>query len=84
MEQVESHTRINENGRVVIPASFRRALGIQPGDTVVLRIENNELRMTTLRRRLAKAQQLVRKHVTQATSLVDELIAERREAARRE
>lgn len=84
MEQVESHTRINENGRVVIPASFRRALGIQPGDTVVLRIENNELRMTTLRQRLAKAQQLVRKHVTQATSLVDELIAERREAARRE
>jgi AbrB family looped-hinge helix DNA binding protein len=84
MEQVESHTRINENGRVVIPASFRRALGIQPGDTVVLRIENNELRMTTLRQRLAKAQQLVRKHVTQTTSLVDELIAERREAARRE
>ena len=84
MEQVESHTRINENGRVVIPASFRRALGIQPGDTVVLRIENNELRMTTLRQRLAKAQQLVRKHVKQSTSLVDELIAERREAARRE
>jgi AbrB family looped-hinge helix DNA binding protein len=84
MEQIESHTRINENGRVVIPASFRRALGIQPGDTVVLRIENNELRMTTLRQRLAKAQQLVRKHVKQSTSLVDELIAERREAARRE
>jgi AbrB family looped-hinge helix DNA binding protein len=84
MEAIESHTRINENGRVVIPASFRRALGIQPGDTVVLRIENNELRMTTLRQRLAKAQQLVRKHVKQSTSLVDELIAERREAARRE
>lgn len=84
MEELESHTRINENGRVVIPASFRRALGIQPGDTVVLRIENNELRLTTLRQRLAKAQQLVRRHVARTTSLVDELIAERREAARRE
>jgi len=84
MEETESHTRINENGRVVIPASFRRALGIQPGDTVVLRIEENELRMTTLRQRLAKAQQLVRKHVARSTSLVDELIAERREAAKRE
>ena len=84
MEDSESHTRINENGRLVIPAAFRRALGIQPGDTVVLRIENNELRMTTLRQRLAKAQQLVRKHVARTTSLVDELIAERREAARRE
>jgi AbrB family looped-hinge helix DNA binding protein len=84
MEITESLTRINENGRVVIPASFRRALGIQSGDTVVLRIENDELRITSLRQRLAKAQQLVHKHVPSSTSLVDELIAERREAARRE
>jgi AbrB family looped-hinge helix DNA binding protein len=84
MNITESLTRINENGRVVIPASFRRALGIQSGDTVVLRIEDNELRITTLRQRLAKAQQIVRKHVPPTTSLVDELIAERREAARRE
>jgi AbrB family looped-hinge helix DNA binding protein len=84
MSQTESITRINENGRVVIPASFRRALGIRTGDTIVLRIENDELRITTLRQRLAKAQQIVRKHITPTTSLVDELIAERREAARRE
>jgi AbrB family looped-hinge helix DNA binding protein len=84
MNLEESHTRINENGRIVIPSSFRRALGIQSGDTVVLRIENDELRVTTLRQRLAKAQQLVRAHVAPGTSLVDELIAERREAARRE
>jgi len=84
MDAKESLTRINQNGRVVIPASFRRALGIQSGDTVVLRIENDELRITTLRQRLAKAQQLVHKHVPRTISLVDELIAERREAARRE
>jgi AbrB family looped-hinge helix DNA binding protein len=84
MEDTERHATINENGRIVIPASFRRVLGIRPGDTIVLRIENDELRMTTLRQRLAKAQQLVRKHVARNTSLVDELIAERREAARRE
>jgi AbrB family looped-hinge helix DNA binding protein len=84
MDSHESHTRINENGRVVIPASFRRALGIRPGEAVVLRIENDELRITTLRQRLAKARQLVRAHVARTTSLVDELIAERREAARRE
>jgi AbrB family looped-hinge helix DNA binding protein len=80
----ESHTRVNENGRIVIPTSFRRALGISSGDTVVLRIENDELRITTLRQRLAKAQQLVRDHVAPTRSLVDELIAERRKAARRE
>jgi AbrB family looped-hinge helix DNA binding protein len=80
----ESRARINENGRIVIPSSFRRALGISSGDTVVLRIENDELRITTLRQRLAKAQKLIRKHVAPTTSLVDELIADRREAARRE
>jgi AbrB family looped-hinge helix DNA binding protein len=80
----ERHTRINENGRVVIPASFRRALGIQPGETVVLRLEDDELRITTLRQRLAKAQQLVRAHVPPTTCLADEIIAERREAERRE
>jgi AbrB family looped-hinge helix DNA binding protein len=84
MDISESRVRINENGRVVIPASFRRALGINSGDTIVLRIENNELKLTTLRQRLAKAQQLLRKHVPASTSLVDELIAERREAAKRE
>jgi AbrB family looped-hinge helix DNA binding protein len=84
MDIKESHARINENGRLVIPASFRRALGIAAGDTVVLRLDNDELTITTLRSRLKRAQQIVRKHVPRSVSLVDELIAERREAARRE
>jgi hypothetical protein len=42
------------------------------------------LRITTLKRRIQQAQRLVRKHVKPGKSLVDELIAERREAARNE
>jgi len=80
----ENWQRVNENGRVVIPASFRKALGINIGDEVVLRMEDDELRITTLKRRVERAQRLVRKHVKRGTSLVDELIAERREAARNE
>jgi AbrB family looped-hinge helix DNA binding protein len=80
----ETRQRVNENGRVVIPASFRKALGINIGDEVVLRVEDDELRITTLKRRVERAQRLVRKHVKRGTSLVDELIAERREAARNE
>ena len=76
--------RVNENGRVVIPASFRKRLGIRVGDEVVLRIEGDELRIATLQRNLERAQWLVRKRVRPGTSLVDELIAERREAAGRE
>jgi AbrB family looped-hinge helix DNA binding protein len=80
----ETRQRVNENGRVVIPASFRKALGINIGDEVILRMEDDELRITTLKRRVERAQRLVRKHVKRGTSLVDELIDERREAARNE
>jgi AbrB family looped-hinge helix DNA binding protein len=80
----EVRARVNENGRVVIPALFRKALGIAAGDEVVLRIEDDELRIATLKQRLARAQRLVRQRVKRGTSLVDQLIAERREAARRE
>lgn len=82
--KVKGHTRVDSNGRVVIPASFRRALGIESGAAVILRIENDELRITSPRQRLAKAQRLIREHVAPNTSLVDELIAERRDATRRE
>jgi AbrB family looped-hinge helix DNA binding protein len=80
--KLKTRRRVNENGRVVIPASFRKRLGIRIGDEVVLQIEDDELRIITLKRNIERAQGLVRKHVKPGTSLVDELIAERREAAR--
>jgi AbrB family looped-hinge helix DNA binding protein len=82
--ETQARLRINENGRVVIPASFRKALGINPGDEVLLRLEDDELRITTMKHRIARAQRQVRKYVKPGVSLVDELIAERREAAKRE
>jgi len=83
MEQ-ETRTRVNENGRVVIPSSFRKALGIEVGDEVVLRIEDDELRITTQQRRIQKAQRRARQYVKRRASLVDELLAERRESAKHE
>jgi AbrB family looped-hinge helix DNA binding protein len=80
----ETRARVNENGRVVIPAAFRKALGITVGDEVVLRIADDELRISTLKRRIERAQRIVRHHVKPGVSLADELIAERREAAKRE
>ena len=81
---VETRMRINENGRVVIPASYRKALGIKAGDEVILRMEDDELRITTMNRRLERARRRIRKDVKPGVSLADELIAERREAAKRE
>ena len=79
----ESRIRVNENGRVVIPAAYRKALGIKAGDEVILRMEDDELRITTMKRRIERAQRRVRQYVKPGVSLADELIAERREAAKR-
>lgn len=80
----EVRARVNENGRIVIPVALREALGIAAGDEVILRVENDELRITTVRRQIERARQLIRRHVKPGRSLVDELIAERRKAAKRE
>jgi AbrB family looped-hinge helix DNA binding protein len=77
-------TRVNENGRVVIPASFRKALGIDVGDEVVLEIRNDELRITTLRGRVERAQRRAQQYLKGHGSLVKELLAERRQAAKHE
>jgi len=76
--------RVNENGRVVLPAPFRKALNIRPGDQVLARLEGGEVRITTLKRRIERAQSHVRQFVKPGRSLSDELIAERREAAKHE
>ena len=80
----ESFARLTENGRIVIPASYRKALGIKAGDEVILRLEDDELRITTMKRKLERARRRIRKYVKPGVSLADELIAERREAAKRE
>jgi hypothetical protein len=46
--------------------------------------QKQKLRKTALRRRLAKARGLVRRHIPPTASLVDELVEERREETRRE
>ncbi len=80
----ETRMRINENGRIVIPASYRKALGVDVGDEIILRMEDDELRITTMKRKIERAQRIARKYVKPGVLLSDELIAERREEAKRE
>ena len=81
---LQTRTRMSEKGRVVIPAEIRKALGMNAGSTLSLRVVGDEVRISTLRARLRRAQEWAQKAIPPGVSLADELSAERREAAKHE
>ena len=38
-------SRLNDNGRIVIPAKIRKSMGLKPGDVVVMSLEDGVLRI---------------------------------------
>jgi AbrB family looped-hinge helix DNA binding protein len=72
-------TYVDNNGRILIPAQIRKAFNIKAGDIFVMRIIDGEIRMISLDKAIADAQKLIRKHVPEGISLVDELFKERKE-----
>jgi AbrB family looped-hinge helix DNA binding protein len=82
------HTRlkIDSAGRIVIPAEMRAAMMVRPGETVVARVVDGEFRIVSPAVALKRVQAFARKWKAEnpGESVVDELISERREEARRE
>lgn len=78
-------TRINQQGRIVIPAECRAVAGLKPGDELLVEaLGEGELRLLTPAQAIKKAQAIVARHVPKERDLVAELIAERRAEAARE
>ena len=82
--ELQAKVLVGEKGRIVIPAEIREAMGIGVGDTVEMRFQDYELRVSTRRARIQRAQEWARKVIPPGVSLADELNAERREAAKHE
>jgi AbrB family looped-hinge helix DNA binding protein len=77
--------KIIEGGKLVIPASMRKAMGIARGDTVVVELlPDGELRVRPLASAIREAQATVRKSVRRDRSLAEELMRERKQDAVRE
>lgn len=76
--------KVDPGGRVLIPSAVREAMKIGEGDTVLAWLEDGELHLVSPRVALRQARELARKLIPGADTLTDELIAERREEARRE
>lgn len=81
---MEYAAEVQRAGRVTVPLEIRKALNIEEGDKVTFRHENGEIKLVTQKQRLDEAYALLRSYIPASTSLVDELIQERREEAARE
>ena len=81
---VSQAVKIVDGGKLIIPAQFRRKLGINTGDTVMIELADDGLRVRSLSASVKLAQSIVREFVPEELSLADELIAERRVEAGRE
>jgi AbrB family looped-hinge helix DNA binding protein len=82
--ELQARGQVGEKGRIVIPAAIREALGMGIGDPVVFHMKDDELRISTIRSRIRRAQERASRYVKPGTLVSDELSAERREAAKHE
>ena len=76
--------KIVEGGKLVIPATFRREMGIAPGDTVIVELDEGELRVRSLPSAIRRVQERMRELNPDGRILSEELIADRRAEAARE
>ena len=86
LEELPERMRVavGPGGRIVIPAVYRQALGIEEGDSLILRYEGDSVRVVSHSAEVERVRELIARHVPEGVSLVDELIAERRREAGRE
>lgn len=73
--------KIVEGGRLILPAAFRKSLGLSKGDTVLIELHGEELRIRPARSALRRLQEKLRNYAPKSGSVADELIAERRHEA---
>ena len=77
-------TQLGPDGRVVIPADYRRALGLSEGGEVVMRVENDVLHLMSRDGAIRRVQDQIARFVPAEVDLVEELIAERRREEKKE
>ncbi|HLF76148.1 MAG TPA: AbrB/MazE/SpoVT family DNA-binding domain-containing protein [Dehalococcoidia bacterium] len=79
-------TKVDPQGRVVIPAEIRAEMGIEPGKPIAFIIEADRLGLITVRQGIKIAQERLARHIKKepGRSIVDEFLAERRAEAERE
>ena len=75
---------VDPGGRVVVPAGFRRALGIRTGQEILMTLDDGFVRLQTIDAALERVRAIARSKRKSRNSVVAEFIAERRAEAAEE
>ncbi|WP_152048355.1 AbrB/MazE/SpoVT family DNA-binding domain-containing protein [Aureimonas psammosilenae] len=78
---VATKGKIVEGGRVILPAAFRKSMGIAKGDTVLMELHGEEVRIRPARSAMKRLQEKLRAYAPESGHVSDELIADRRREA---
>lgn len=81
---LDAKTALSANGRIVIPAAIREEMGFAAGETLLMDVEDSVLRIESYPARIRRIQREFAQYAKPDVLASDELIAERREEARRE
>lgn len=73
--------KVDSGGRVVVPVGFRRALGIDTGQELLMSLDDGFVRLQTVDVALERVRAIARRRRNRDASVVDEFIAERRREA---
>jgi AbrB family looped-hinge helix DNA binding protein len=73
--------KVAGNGRMVLPASVRRAMGLHGDAKVILTVEDDQVRLSPIGHGVSRAQALYREHAKQARTTEDFLDERRAETA---
>jgi AbrB family looped-hinge helix DNA binding protein len=80
---VDTMTKVSEAGKLSLPAQMRRRVGLEQGGPVLVRVEDGEIRIRTVRDSILRIQKQARKLFGQSDS-VNRFIDDRRTEAKRE
>jgi len=82
-EARQTRLTMSKNGRVLIPAELRAALGLRSGGPLMARLEGEKLVLEPLAAAVRRIKGVMSQYSSPDSSLVDELIADRRREADR-
>ncbi|MBI2707373.1 MAG: AbrB/MazE/SpoVT family DNA-binding domain-containing protein [Proteobacteria bacterium] len=81
MEMIKS--KVDQAGRILVPASYRHLLHLTPGQDVILHVERGELRIRSSQESATHARNLVKKYNSKNQDLVELLFQARKEEVSR-